>query len=257
MPAASVRAHLISHAFASRARRRERCFRVAVSLSCPVVADDDASSPSWRAELSDFWVAYARASPRTVIALLEVAEQCEAMRSPSAIARAGNTLRTLLPDIDVASVFERDPEALGVTFASAHKRLLALQQVLCDIDQCADVTSIVERYPKLLLEGDVATHVARAERKLAALAPDCNAKAIVRANPELIYRIHHYDDGDALPISIQNMLLEFERDGEEAARALEYDKMWDERSRVDRGVAEDIDASEWMMDGYFPGDDDA
>ena len=130
--------------------------------------------------------------------------------------------------------------------------MLELQDVLCDIDQCADVTALIERHPKLLLVDDIHAHVERAVKKLAALDPRCDARAVVREFPELIYRIHAYDHVESLPISIQNMLLD--TSGEDEARMDEYDRLWDERERLDRGV-DDVEATEWMLDGYYDADD--
>lgn len=207
---------------------------------------------AWRDELIDFWREYAGASARDVAALVDVADKVEPMRSAVSIAVAGNTLRRLLPDIDVCAVFAREPAMLDIELASAHKRVLELQDVLCDIDQCADVTALIERHPKLLLVEDIHAHVERAVEKLAALDPRCDARAVVREFPELIYRIHAYDHVESLPISIQNMLLD--TSGEDEARMDEYDRLWDERERLDRGV-DDVEATEWMLDGYYDADD--
>ena len=57
---------------------------------------------------------------------------------------------------------------------------------------------------------------------------------------------------ESLPISIQNMLLD--TSGEDEARMDEYDRLWDERERLDRGV-DDVEATEWMLDGYYDADD--
>ena len=51
-------------------------------------------------------------------------------------------------------------------------------------------------------------------------------RAVVDEFPELIYRIHAYDYVESLPISIQNMLLDFS--SEDETRLEDYERAWDE-----------------------------
>ena len=103
--------------------------------------------------------------------------------------------------------------------------MLELQDVLCSSDMCRDVTGLVERHPTLLLVDDIHAHIERAVAKLASLEPRCSAAAS-HEFPELIYRIHAYDYVESLPISIQNMLLDFS--SEDETRLEDYERAWDE-----------------------------
>ncbi|OUS43544.1 hypothetical protein BE221DRAFT_80166 [Ostreococcus tauri] len=205
-------------------------------------------------ELVTFWREYAEANDRTTKALVERARGREELGDPVAIARAGDLLRALLPDIDVCSVFEREPGAVRLEFRDASKRVLALQDVLCSSDLCRDVTSLVERHPTLLLVDDIEAHIERAVAKLASLEPRCDARSIVSEFPELIYRIHSYDYVESLPISIQNMLLDSA--SEDEARIDDYERAWNERERINRGDVDDPfddQALDWTVDGYYEG----
>lgn len=168
-------------------------------------------------------------------------------------------------------MFQREPEMVHLNFVRASQSILELQEVLCDVDKCTDVTPVIERHPKLLLCEDVRAEVAAATEKLRSLAPCCDAAKAVSEYPELIYRIHAYDAYDELPISIVNIILETSTD-DIAERVATYNAVWDEWER-ERGDApsfdfdapahdafvsgdyaldpfEAPDASEWMNDGY-------
>ena len=150
----------------------------------------------------------------------------------------------------------------------ASQSILELQEVLCDVDKCTDVTPVIERHPKLLLCDDVRAEVAAATEKLRRLAPCCDAAKAVSEYPELIYRIHAYDAYDELPISIVNIILETSTD-DVAERVASYNAAWDDWERENgtlaNGTAHDAlvsgdlaldpfeatDASEWMNDGYW------
>ena len=79
------------------------------------------------------------------------------------------------------------------------------------------------------------------------------ARAVVDEFPELIYRIHAYDYVESLPISIQNMLLDFS--SEDETRLEDYERAWDECEAAAAGSDDFFadDASEWMIDGYWEG----
>ena len=48
-------------------------------------------------------------------------------------------------------MFQREPEMVHLNFVRASQSILELQEVLCDVDKCTDVTPVIERHPKLLL----------------------------------------------------------------------------------------------------------
>jgi hypothetical protein len=196
----------------------------------------------------------------------------KAFASPDLLREAAKKLASLLPDAHVPNMFQREPEMVHLNFVRASQSILELQEVLCDVDKCTDVTPVIERHPKLLLCEDVRAEVASATEKLRSLAPCCDAAKAVSEYPELIYRIHAYDAYDELPISIVNIILETSTD-DIAERVATYNAVWDEWER-ERGDApsfdfdapahdafvsgdyaldpfEAPDASEWMNDGYW------
>ena len=250
-PAPLARSRRACACRASRRRRDEAKAQSAIDV--PVEEDHLGYTEPWATALVTFWREYASAKDRTVRSLVEVAEKHPHMRDPVTIATAGDRLRRLLPDIDVCAVFERDPDAVRLELAAASKRVLELQDVLCSSDMCRDVTGLVERHPTLLLVDDIHAHIERAVAKLASLEPRCNARAVVDEFPELIYRIHAYDYVESLPISIQNMLLDFS--SEDETRLEDYERAWDECEAAAAGSDDFFadDASEWMIDGYWEG----
>ena len=192
----------------------------------------------------------------------------KAFASPDLLASAAKKLTSLLPDAHVPNMLQREPDIMHLNFVRASQSILELQEVLCDVDKCTDVTPIIERHPKLLLCDDVRAEVASATERLRRLAPCCDAAKAVSEYPELIYRIHAYDSYDELPISIVNIILETSTD-DVAERIASYNAAWDDWEREngtlangtahDASVSEDLaldpfeatDASEWMNDGYW------
>ena len=195
----------------------------------------------------------------------------KAFASPDLLASAAKKLTSLLPDAHVPNMLQREPEIMHLNFVRASQSILELQEVLCDVDKCTDVTPIIERHPKLLLCDDVRAEVASATERLRRLAPCCDASKAVSEYPELIYRIHAYDAYDELPISIVNIILEMSTDDIDE-RVASYNAAWDDWERENGDDAADFvapahdafvsgdlaldpfeaeDASEWMNDGYW------
>ena len=94
-------------------------------------------------------------------------------------------LATLLPDANVPNMFQREPAIIHFNFVRASQSILELQEVLCDVDKCTDVTPVLERHPRLLLCEDVRAEVDAAKARLQELAPKCDATKAVNEYPEL------------------------------------------------------------------------
>ena len=71
----------------------------------------------------------------------------KAFASPDLLASAAKKLASLLPDAHVPNMLQREPAVLHLNFVRASQSILELQEVLCDVDKCTDVTPVIDATP--------------------------------------------------------------------------------------------------------------
>ena len=259
----------------------------ASTSSTPASPEDDLDvfgfSEEWEVQMVAFW----RDWNQTVVEqertrhkirendiknLVELGRVEESFAHVETVYASTQKLSSLLPDAHVPNMFQREPNLIHMNFAKASQSILTLQEVLCSNDRCNDVTPVLERHPKLLLCSDVLEEVDLAVKKLKEIAPDCDARKAVSEYPELLYRIHSYNEYAELPISIMNIILETSTQ-DISEKVDDYNAVWDEWERAsgvcsgfvnqegegDRFANGDHsmdhfdpdDASEWMSDGFW------
>ena len=248
----------------------------------------------WEVDMVRFWRDWNDATERHRVRELDIKWLVALGRTDDSFSRVdvvsagARKLATLLPDANVPNMFQREPAIIHFNFVRASQSILELQEVLCDVDKCTDVTPVLERHPRLLLCEDVRAEVEAAKARLHELAPKCDAAKAVNEYPELsacaypdaksrsfaprfrrpasrdsppaprpsrlaVYRIHQYDEYAELPISIQNIIMETSSE-DISERIDEYNARWDDWEREAGagegafGDAAGLDETSWRND---------
>ena len=145
----------------------------------------------WEVDMVRFWRDWNDATERHRVRELDIKWLVALGRTDDSFSRVdvvsagARKLATLLPDANVPNMFQREPAIIHFNFVRASQSILELQEVLCDVDKCTDVTPVLERHPRLLLCEDVRAEVEAAKARLHELAPMCDATKAVNEYPEL------------------------------------------------------------------------
>ena len=148
-------------------------------------------SEAWEVEMVRFWRDWNASEARHRVRDLDIkwlvalGRTDRAFARPEIVAEGARKLASLLPDANVPNMLQREPKIVDLNFVRASRSIMELQEVLCDVDKCTDVTPVLERHPRLLMCEDVRGEVEAAKARLHELAPACDAAKAVNEYPEL------------------------------------------------------------------------